>query len=216
MSCPIRVGILMGILIRLLKCDSNIFTSSNSNSNYLSNTELYNVTKYNHFECNNSLDDCSHSGICDMEKLECTCFEAYKTVFKNPEDYFSNKPRCNYKMKRQIYAVILALFVSFGFLQFYLGNVILGLTQMVIFGLVTGINIYLITKVSIKHLKNQSQGEFRNTLSLSVMICFFSLICFFWYLFDVFMVLFNIYKDENNVELYSFTRRRDKTVTLPD
>jgi hypothetical protein len=168
------------------------------------NEELYNVSKMEIFRCENPITDCSNAGVCNNEKDECICFEGYKTVFLNVEDYFSYEPRCNYKLKKQIYAMVLALFISFGFLHLYLGNYIIGYIQMILFFIIFVFNIYMIVNLSLKHVKKVSRLEYKNSLALMIVICFFSLIFFFWYLFDIFMVLFNIYRDSNNVDLYTF------------
>lgn len=182
------------ITIDPLKKDSNI---------YPSRQEIYNITNLEYFTCTDALVDCSASGVCSKDQDECICFEGFKTVFKQPEDYFSKKPRCNYAQKKQFYAVIIALFISFGFTHFYLGNYILGYIQLIVFLSILSANIFIITKLSLKHIKKVSQLEYRQTLSLMLVVCFFSLISFFWYAFDIFMVLFNVYKDDNNVELHS-------------
>jgi hypothetical protein len=166
--------------------------------------EIYNLTNLEYFKCEDSERDCSGAGVCAAEKDECICFEGYKTNFDKPQDYFSNKPRCNYTLKKQIYAMILAMFPSSGFLHFYLGNSLVGYFQMILFLFVFVFNIAVLISMSMKHVKKVTQVEYRGTLSIMLFTCFLSLICFFWYLFDIFMVFFNVYKDRESVEMMPF------------
>jgi hypothetical protein len=167
-------------------------------------SEIYNITNLKYFKCQSSKIDCSNAGICTNDKEDCTCFDKFKTVFEQPEDYFSNRPRCNYNQKLQLYAIILALFISFGTMHFYLGNYVIGVIQTLLFVSILILNIALILRLSMKHIKTVAQVEYRHTMSTVVIMCLLALICFFWYLFDIFMLLFNVYKDSNNVELFSF------------
>ena len=194
---------LNGVIV-LLTCIKLIITQETKDMVYLINSEEYNITHFNYFNCTNSISDCSNSGQCSTDKEECLCFEGYQTMFENLEDYFSNKPRCNYKVKKQLEAFILALFFSFGSLHFYLGNYIIGYIQLFLFLFILFFNVAMIINLSIKHLKKLSPIEYRSSLSNSLFICFFASIAFFWYIFDVFMVLFNIYKDDRNIDLQTF------------
>ena len=168
------------------------------------NLEEYNITQLKSFECLNSTKDCSNSGICNNEKDECICFEGYKTFFENPEDYFTARSRCNYLQKKQLFAFAFALLVSFGTAHFYLGNKIFGYAQLFLFLFAFIFNITIIVFISIKHLKKIPPNRYKESISLILIICFICFICLFWYLFDIFMILFNIYKDGDNVELHPF------------
>jgi hypothetical protein len=166
--------------------------------------EEYNVTALDYFKCNDPLIDCSNSGVCSKDKDECVCFEGFQTHFDKNEDYISKKPRCNYQSKKQIYAFVLSLFISFGFAHFYLGNKIIGYIQLCLFLSVITFNVFMITKLSLKHLKKLNSAEYRDSLSLFIIICFSTLIFLFWYFFDLAMVFFNIYKDNKNASLQPF------------
>jgi hypothetical protein len=167
--------------------------------------ETYNLTNLDYFRCEDSNINCSGAGLCTEDKDECNCFEGYTTVFPKSEDFFSMKARCNYQQKKATYAVALALFPSFGFLHFYLGHRLIGYIQMIFFSITTFMNFGVVISLSMKHIKRVNQVEYRQTLSLSLVNCFLSLICLFWYLFDFFMVLFEVYKDDNGVNLLTFS-----------
>lgn len=198
-------------LFKIIKSNTNSNLNKNSTTNdnhpvfipYFKQ-EVYNLTNLEYFRCEDSERDCSGSGVCSPEKDECICFEGYKTNFDRPQEYFSSKARCNYKLKKQIYAIILALFPSFGFLHFYLGNSLVGYFQMTLFLFVFVFNVVVLISTSMKHVKKVSQVEYRGTLSIMLFTCFLSVICFFWYLFDIFMVFFNVYKDKFSVEMMPF------------
>jgi hypothetical protein len=172
-----------------------------NNFTYYLTQDVYNITNFKYFECFDSSKDCSNAGICTKENDNCLCFEGYKTVFESPEDYYSSKPRCNYNLKYQLYAITLSLFPSFGFLHFYLGNYIVGYFQFTFFVLIFIFNLGVITNLSLKHVKKVSNNEIRGTFTLMCFVSFLSCLCFLWYIFDILMVLFNIYKDGNNVEI---------------
>ncbi|MCQ2818222.1 MAG: DUF4149 domain-containing protein [archaeon] len=155
------------------------------------------------FECNSSFEDCSGHGICSKDKEECICFEGYQTYFTSIDDYMNNKPRCNYKSKQQLYALIFAFFISFGSVYFYLGRYILGSLQLIIFSIIFCTNAYLVSKLSIKHLKKLERNEIKKSFKLILILVLFMVIFIFWYIFDLFMVYFNIYKDSNNAKLES-------------
>lgn len=175
--------------------------NKDNNFTFYLTQEVYNITNFTYFECLDSSRDCSNAGVCTKENDNCICFEGYKTVFEVLEDYYSNKPRCNYNLKYQLYAITLSLFPSFGFVHFYLGNYIVGYFQFTFFLLVLTFNLVVIINQSLKHVKKVSHTEIRGTITIMCFICFLSFICFLWYIFDIFMVMFNIYKDKNNVEM---------------
>ena len=176
-----------------------------SNSARMLSTESYNISQIENFKCEDPSVNCSGFGICNMEKDDCQCFQGYATVF-DFDDFFENRQRCNYKLKKQIYAISLALFLSFGFAHFYLGNFVIGIFQMLTFIFIFVFGIYVTVRLSIKHTKNVTNNEFKRSLTAIVMVCFFSLVFLFWYMFDIFMILFNAYRDSNNIEMFSMNK----------
>ena len=163
----------------------------------------YDLNKINKFICENPEIDCSNNGKCSEDKNYCICNEGYQTYFIDFSDYLNNKPRCNYKSKKQLTALIFSLFLSFGSLHFYLGNKILGYIQLLLFIFIFMFNSIFIYKLSIKHLHKLNRMEIKNSFTIILFIVLFSFIFGFWYCFDIIMIYFNIYRDENNANLYN-------------
>jgi hypothetical protein len=163
--------------------------------------EKYNVTDFPPFHCLNPIITCNNQGKCNDQKDDCECFEGFTTNFPSPSQFFTTTTRCNYKMKKQLYALVLSLFISFGFVHFYLGNYIIGYVQLIVFLFIFIFNVSLIVLLSTKHLKKVSQSEFKKSLSYILFISFLAFVFLFWYLFDIFMVIFNLYKDGNSIHM---------------
>jgi len=167
------------------------------------NNNNYDLNKINKFICENPEIDCNNNGKCSDDKNFCICNEGYQTYFTDFSDYINNKPRCNYKSKKQLTALIFSLFLSFGSLHFYLGNKILGYIQLITFIFIFTFNSIFIYKLSIKHLHKLNRLEIKNSFTIILFIILFSFIFIFWYCFDIIMIYFNIYRDENNANLYN-------------
>lgn len=194
----VRITILFYILLNILyilKCEEN------QNTQQFLGKEEYNVTKVGYFECVDPLIDCSNSGICKPDKDDCACFDGFETNYKNINEFYSKAPRCNYRLKKQLYALILSLFISSGFVHFYLGNNIVGYIQFFVFMSIFIFNIFVIIKLSLKHIKKVNQIQYRESMALVLTMSFFTFIFFIWYIFDIFMVIFNIYRDSDNVSM---------------
>ena len=174
----------------------NFIQSENTNNDY-------DLEKINKFICENPEIDCNNNGICSEDKNYCICNEGYQTYFTDFSDYINNKPRCNYKSKKQLTALIFSLFLSFGSLHFYLGNKVLGYIQLIVFVFIFVFNSVFIYKLSIKHLRKLNRMEIKNSFTIILFIMLFSFIFIFWYCFDIIMIYFNIYRDENNANLYN-------------
>lgn len=182
-------------------CITEILSQNISfNTTRILSTKSYNISQIKSFLCDDAVVQCSGNGLCNIEKDDCDCFEGYATVF-DFEDFFENRQRCNYKLKKQVYALAMALFMSFGFAHFYLGNFVIGFLQLFTFIFIFAFGIYVTVKLSIKHTKNVRNNEFKRSLTAMVMVCFFSLVFLFWYIFDIFMILYGAYRDQNNIEM---------------
>jgi hypothetical protein len=164
-------------------------------------TEKYNITVLEKFKCADPIKDCNNNGRCNDNSTDCDCFEGYTTYFEDKLIFFSNATRCNYPVKSQLYALAFGLFVSFGSVHFYLGNYIVGYVQMAIFLIVFSVNMILIVKLSFKHLKSVTMDQYKQSLKSFLIMAMLIFIFLFWYMFDLFMIIFNIYRDENNVIL---------------
>jgi hypothetical protein len=186
---------------------SNEIIKQNTSFNYtrVLSTESYNISRIENFLCEDASVQCSGFGVCNVEKDDCDCFEGYATVF-NFEDLFENRHRCNYKLKKQIYAIAFALFISFGFAHFYLGNFMIGFFQMFTFIFIFAFGIFVTVRLSIKHTKKVTNNEFKRSLTSMVMVCLLSFVFLFWYMFDIFMILFNAYRDGNNIEMLNMNK----------
>jgi len=180
-----------------------IFCQEETNQDSSNNPE-YDLTKLYKFNCTNSNIDCSGNGICSDDGLKCECNTGYQTFYENYEDYLMNKPRCNYKSKYQIKALLFSLFLSFGSAHFYLGHSFIGFLQLFFFAFVISFSSMCFAKLSIKHIKKLNRNELKKSFNLIIIILILLVLLLFWYLFDLIMIYLNVYKDSNNAKLYSF------------
>ena len=193
--------IFFSLIIQILLI--NIFCEEESNKNSTEQTG-YDLTKIYKFNCTNSRIDCSGNGVCSEDGLKCECNTGYQTFYENFEDYLMNKPRCNYKSKYQIKALLFSLFISFGSAHFYVGHKVIGLIQFCFFTFVFCFNSIFAAKLSIKHIKKLNRDELKKSFNIIVIMIMSLFLFFFWYLFDLIMFYMNIYKDSNNAKLYSY------------
>ena len=128
----------------------------------------------------------------------------YQTFYDNYEDYLVDKPRCNYKSKQQIKALLFSLFLSFGSPHFYLGHKFIGIIQLLFFTFILIFNTTHIIKLSIKHIKKLNRVQVKASFNVIIIIIILSILFLFWYLFDIIMIYLNIYKDSNNAKMFSF------------
>jgi hypothetical protein len=167
----------------------------------ISKSADYDITKIKQFNCTDSLKHCSGKGICSSTKDNCECFKGYQTYFTDFDSYINNTPRCNYKSKNQMYALIFSIFLSFGSVHFYLGHSIIGTFQFILFLFNLIFGSVIISKLSIKHLKKVSRAEAKKSFTYIILMFLFSFIFLFWYVFDIVMVFYNIYRDGNNASM---------------
>ena len=165
--------------------------------------DLKNLVKFN---CTDPLIDCSGNGKCSENGLKCECDIGYQTFYENYEDYLINKPRCNYKSKQQITALLFSLFLSFGSAHFYLGHSLIGIIQLLFFTFIFIFNATFIIKLSIKHIKKMNRAQVKNSFNLIIIMIILSVLFLFWYLFDLIMIYLNIYRDSNNAKMFSFLK----------
>ena len=164
----------------------------------------YDLTKLVKFNCTDPLIDCSGNGLCSENGLKCECDSGYQTYYENYEDYLINKPRCNYKSKQQINALLFSLFLSFGSAHFYLGHSFIGIIQFVFFSFILVFNATLIINLSIKHIRKTSREQVKVSFNLIIIMIILSILFLFWYLFDLIMIYLNIYRDSNNAKMFSY------------
>ena len=180
-----------------------IFCQEETNPNASENPE-YDLSKLYKFNCTNSNIDCSGNGICSDDGLKCECNTGYQTFYENYEDYLMNKPRCNYKGKYQIKALLFSIFLSFGSAHFYIGHKLIGIIQLCFFVFVFYFNFIFSAQLSIKHIRKLNRDELKKSFNIIVIMIITLFLFFFWYLFDLIMFYLNIYKDSNNAKLYSY------------
>ena len=176
-----------------------LIEEKNDNPQY----DLNNIVKFN---CTDSLIDCSGNGNCSENGLKCDCIPGYQTFYEDYEDYLISKPRCNYKSKNQMTALLLSLFLSFGSAHFYLGHSIIGIIQLLFFTFIFIFNATFIVKLAIKHLRKLNRAQVKNSFNLIIIMIILSVLFLFWYLFDLIMIYMNIYRDSNNAKLFSFLK----------
>ena len=164
----------------------------------------YDLTKLVKFNCTDPLIDCSGNGLCSENGLKCECDSGYQTYYENYEDYLISKPRCNYKSKQQINALLFSLFLSFGSAHFYLGHSFIGIIQLLFFSFILIFNSTFIINLSIKHIRKTNREQVKASFNLIIIMIILSILFLFWYLFDLIMIYLNIYRDSNNAKMSSF------------
>jgi hypothetical protein len=170
----------------------------------LSKATDFDITKIEKFNCTNSLINCSGNGKCSKTKDNCECFKGYQTYFSNFDSYINNTPRCNYKSKNQNYALMLSIFLTFGSVHFYLGHNLIGFFQLILFLFSLIFGSFVVSKLSIKHLKKVNRSQAKNSFTYIILMLLFSFVFLFWYVFDIIMVFYNIYRDANNAPMELF------------
>lgn len=169
-----------------------------------SNDTGYDISKLYKFNCTNSNIDCSGNGICSEDGLKCICNEGYQTFYENFEDYLMNNPRCNYKSKYQLKALLFSIFISFGSAHFYLGHPFIGFLQFIFFLFIITFNSIYTAKLSIKHIQKLERDKLKISFNIIIIMIISLTLGAFWYIFDLLMIYLNIYKDSNNAKLASF------------
>ena len=189
------------------KTQRNLISEDNNKENELdSNNGEYDLRKLVKFNCTDSAVDCSGNGVCSENGLKCDCYKGYQTFYENYEDYLTNKPRCNYKSKQQINALLFSLFLSFGSAHFYLGHSLIGIIQLLFFSFVFIFNVTFIIKLSIKHIKKMDRAQVKTSFNLIIIMIILSVLFLFWYLFDLIMIYLNIYRDSKNAKMFSYLK----------
>ena len=192
----------MKISLRFLLTLLTLLSIFEQNKNNVSiSQEKFNLTSYIIFECNNSINDCSNHGECLEDKTDCKCFHGFSTYFLNYTEHFNQSPRCNYKMKKQLNALIIACFMSFGIVHFYLENNYIGFFQLFLFTFIFFTNSFLIIRLSLKHLKNHTSNALSASILQVILIIFLSFVFILWYIFDIIMIVLNMYRDTSNQEI---------------
>ena len=181
-----------------------ILAEEEENENDTSNS--YDLKKIEKFNCTDPDIDCSGNGKCSEDALKCECNTGYQTYYENYEDYLVTKPRCNYKSKEQIKALLFSLFLSFGSAHFYLGHSLIGIIQLLFFAFIFIFNTTFIIKLSIKHLRKLNRAQVKKSFNLIIIMIILSVLFLFWYLFDLIMIYLNIYRDSNNAKMFSFLK----------
>ena len=194
------------LLIILLNNEAKAQGALSVDEEYDSDENVYDLKKIRKFNCTNSEIDCSGNGKCSEDGLKCKCDNGFQTFYENYEDYLSNKPRCNYKSKQQIKALLFSLFLSFGSAHFYLGHSLIGIIQLLFFAFIFIFNATFIVKLSIKHIRKLNRAQVKSSFNLIIIMIILSVLFLFWYLFDLIMIYLNIYKDSNNAKMLSFLK----------
>ena len=194
------------LLIIFLNIEVKAEGASSFDEEYDSDENAYDLKKIRKFNCTNSEIDCSGNGKCSEDGLKCECDNGFQTFYENYEDYLSNKPRCNYKSKQQIKALLFSLFLSFGSAHFYLGHSLIGIIQLLFFAFIFIFNATFIVKLSIKHIRKLNRAQVKSSFNLIIIMIILSVLFLFWYLFDLIMIYLNIYRDSNNAKMFSFLK----------
>ena len=169
-------------------------------------SNTYDLKKIPKFNCTDAEIDCSGNGKCSEDATKCECYTGYQTYYEDYEDYLVTKPRCNYKSKEQIKALLFSLFLSFGSAHFYLGHSLIGIIQLLFFVFIFIFNTTFIIKLSIKHIRKLNRAQVKLSFNLIIIMIILSVLFLFWYLFDLIMIYLNVYRDSKNAKMFSFLK----------
>ena len=164
---------------------------------FITFTVLTNQTSFRNLQ-NQSTKLVCGANTCDSSNGKCTgnfgetclCFNEYSSF---PWD----KPEmCNYKKKKQIYALLLELFLTFGIGHFYLGNLDIAIPKAIFF-LMGYCFVVLLRTISKKTEENNTY-----TLLIALFGCINCVGMLIWHIIDVCLMGVGYYTDGNGVELY--------------
>ena len=153
--------------------------------------------------CNND-NDCNHGQCVDSY---CKCDKKYVTYIdlkKYEKDNLGNNDIevCNYKLKSQLTALMLSIFIGFGSEHFYMGNKGVGAGKFVFYIFCYFLNIgLLLFYVLFKHKRNLLKfiGLFEG-----IYMALGFLFMFFWNLRDWIKIGLNQIPDSKGFKLYSW------------
>lgn len=147
------------------------------------------------FSCTDN-SSCSNQGKCLT--THCECFSEYTTYYEDPEIML---PKCNYEKKSSQTVLLLATFLSFGIHHVYCGHVFKGYLQLCFFlssvaVIISG--IFFLTQLNIKFTLEQLVQRCSIYIAFVLLLVF---TLFFWYLFDIYIIMSGLYRDSNYIEL---------------
>jgi hypothetical protein len=181
-----------------------------------SKSDMLNCTEY-------TCDD--KRAICiGFQNATCLCSNQYDTF---PED---NLEMCNYVKKSQLTAFLLETFVTFGIGHFYSERYVNAVFKCIVWiiGIILLICLRYHNKDNIGESEADDDQELQqsdkenekdnvenlnsNTLIISLLGCFVTVIIIVWLITDIVMFGLNLYLDGNGVELVSMIQRTDNYV----
>jgi hypothetical protein len=183
----------------------------NYNLRLLDATNSTNVT-YIYRQCQHDT-DCLY-GTCNTQTGVCACYPGYITLWTNGNQTqqgnttiidYSLSPLCNYKLKSQLTALMLSMFVGFGAEHFYMERLDSGISKFFFYigCCLTNIIFFVIYKC---FPSKRKYIEFLGTFETLYLGCgiFFILL---WNIYDWVNIGFNSLPDGHNMPLLSWNTR---------
>jgi hypothetical protein len=169
----------------LAKYDRLYFSDKYNTKINFSNPQMY-------FECIEPESDCSNRGICNETRDNCICEKGYTSLV-------GSFKKCTYKMKSYLVALLLEVFISFGFGHLYVGNYTLFLGKFLFFFFSCYLNFCVMIFIGAINESNVSSVTYKYTKRT-----FFILVPIIvgWYVLDVILFATMQYKDQNGIELF--------------
>jgi hypothetical protein len=143
-----------------------------------------------------------------LNSHSCVCKKGYITIIGN------EKKTCNYKMKKQVIALFLELFLPFGIGHFYTGRILIGFSKLFFFMIFLSTLLLFYNEVQLKikfprslfeYKQNIHQSPIKKFQRLLKYVVFFFIITTFsiWFVYDLINFCLNKNVDGRGVVLYS-------------
>ena len=144
------------------------------------------------FKCEDVSYNCAGNGICNETRDDCICTSGYTSF---PNSFI----KCTYPQKSSIVAILLEVFIPFGFGHLYIMNYGFFLAKFLMY-FFTYYYVFCVM-IFIGSINNSNVEE--ETYNQTKKICYVTLpIIFIWYLFDIIWFCLGNYQDGNNMDLY--------------
>lgn len=165
-----------------------------------SNTTSFNIST----QFGDCLVDYCGDGVCAVNKGKCSFNSTTQTNYCQCSEYYITFPeedsfKCCYEQKSANTAMLLEIFLGFGFGHFYVGNIFFGFIKALIYIILTVSCFSIIWRV----LRSQDQTKsfiFKFTCTICLLLCSCTYIG--WQIIDTILFSIGGYQDSNGAPLY--------------